>query len=207
MAKFSELTTGKQMGIILLVLIAISAGLYFVVYKSMDDENRQSHARLKAKEDENALLRPYEAKKVEMEQRIASLKLQLDSLNRIVPEEKEAPGFMKMMQAEALRAGILIRRYTSQPVASREFFTEVPFGLDLDGSYYSLLRFFDNVSKLDRIVNITGLKMATVKKPSDAGVKKQYQYNSAESVVVTCTATTFYSHGDTPAPAGSAPAK
>jgi type IV pilus assembly protein PilO len=104
------------------------------------------------------------------------------------------PGFMKMMNAEAAKAGIELRRYTSKPTAAKDFYTEVPFEMELDGPYYSMVNFFDRVGKLERIVNVAGLQVATTKKPTDAKAKHTYQYAPNESVVATCTATTFFSH-------------
>ena len=204
MAKFTDLPVKAQLGIVVGLAVVVTAGLYYTMYKSMDDQNRASQKALQAKLDEIAQLKPYEAQKTEMEQKIASYNQQLESLNRIVPEEKEAPQFMQMMQGEAAKAGIEIRRYTSMQTSQKEFFTEVPFAVELDGPYYSLLKFFDDVAKLDRIINITGLKMASTKAPGPSGVKKQYEYAPTESVVVSATATTFYSRTDS---APAAPAK
>jgi hypothetical protein len=72
--------------------------------------------------------------------------------------------------------------------------------MELDGPYYSVLSFFDRVGKLERIVNVSGLTMATTRKPAEAKVKHSYQYAPNESVVATCMATTFFSH-DMEAPA------
>jgi type IV pilus assembly protein PilO len=84
------------------------------------------------------------------------------------------------------------------PVANKDFYTELPFELELDGPYYSMLNFFDRVGKLERIVNVSNLLVASVKKPSDAKTKHTYAYAPGESVVATCTATTFFSHDMTP---------
>jgi Tfp pilus assembly protein PilO len=96
-----------------------------------------------------------------------------------------------------------LRRYTAQQVSSKEFYTAVPFEIELDGSYYSMMRFFDDVSKLERIVNVSNLLVANTKKSSEAKVKHTYQYAPGESVVATCVATTFFSHEQQ----GTAPAK
>ncbi len=66
--------------------------------------------------------------------------------------------------------------------------------MELDGPYYSMLNFFDRVGKLERIVNVSGLLVATTKNPTNAKVKHTYQYAPNESVVASFTATTFYSH-------------
>ena len=108
---------------------------------------------------------------------------------------------MKMIDAEALKAGVELRRYTALPVTSKEFYSEVPFEVELDGPYYSMLSFFDQVSKLERIVNVSNLLVANTKKGSEAKAKHQYQYAPNESVVATCTATTFFSHDTMPAAA------
>jgi type IV pilus assembly protein PilO len=84
-------------------------------------------------------------------------------------------------------------------VSNKEFYSEVPFEVELDGPYFSMLTFFDQVSKLERIVNVSGLLVANTKKPSEAKAKHMYQYDPNESVVATCTATTFFSHDTTPA--------
>jgi len=68
------------------------------------------------------------------------------------------------------------------------------------------LNFFDRVGKLERIVNVSGLLVANTKKPTDAKAKHTYQYAPNESVVATCTATTFFSHDMAP-PAAAAPVK
>lgn len=207
MAKFSELSSGVQVIIVLGLAAVLSGAAYWFVYKDMDNSNRVLRAQLKAKQDENAALRPYADKKADMERKLASVKDQLEQMKRIVPDEKEAPQFMEMLQAEARRAGIEVRRYVAKSTAQREFFTEVPFDIELDGSYFSMLHFFEYVAHLDRIINVSGLKMASLRKASDAGVKKQYQYAPSETVAVTCTATTFFSREITPGVVAAAPAK
>jgi hypothetical protein len=57
-------------------------------------------------------------------------------------------------------------------------------------------------------VNISGLMLSNTKNPSGAKAKHTYQYAPNESVVATCTATTFFSHDLEPAVAvaGARPA-
>lgn len=198
MAKFSEMPGKSQLGIVVGVAVVLTLALYGMVYKDMITANENQQRLLQAKLKENADLKQYEGRKVEMEQRIAGLQQQLETLNRIVPSEAEAPQFMEMMEDEAQKAGIEIRRYTALPASTREFFTEVPWDMELDGTYFGLLNFFDRVSKLDRIINVSALRMATAKKPGLANLKKTYNYAPSESVVVGCTATTFFSRESQP---------
>jgi Tfp pilus assembly protein PilO len=206
MANFSELPGKTQVAIIVGGAVALTVGFYFLQLRRMTEANQLASAALQAKQHQNALLRPYRDKEKELEQKIATLQQQLEILKKIVPDEKEADQFMHIMQATAYSAGVEIRRYTSKSLATREFYSEAPFEIDIDGPYFSVLNFFDRTSKLERIINIGGLQMASVKKPGDARVRKTYQYAPSESVVVNCVATTFFSHESAPQAAPSKPA-
>ena len=199
MGNFGEMSGLKQWAVVIAVALLATAGLYYTVFKSQRDQNMDAQQKLEAKQKENRELEAYRPKLAEIERQLASLKQQLEIERRIVPDEKEVDGFMRMLDAEASKAGIELRRYTAQPVAQKEFYSEVPFSVELDGPYYSVLGFFDRVGKLERIVNVSGLMMASTRKPGEAKPKKQYQYAPNESVVATCTATTFFSHDLDPA--------
>ena len=211
MANLSDISGAKQWGVAIGGVVLICAALYFTYFKSQRAANETAQAALTAKLDENAKLEPYRTKLTDIDRQIANLKQQLEIERRIVPDEKEVDGFMKMLSGEALKAGIEIRRYTARPTANKEFYTEVPFEIELDGSYQSMINFFDQVSKLERIVNVSDLLVANTKKGSDAKTKHTYQYAPNESVVATCVATAYFSHDSSapaarPAGAGVAPA-
>lgn len=208
MGTFSELPGIKQWGILLLAAMVVSAGLYFTLFKSQRDANTQAQQQLETKERENRELESYRPKLAEMERQLATLKQQLDIERRIVPDEKQADDFIRAVDGEAVKAGVELRRYTAMPVANKDFYSEMPFELELDGPYYSMLNFFDRVGKLERIVNVSNLLVASVRKPTEAKTKHTYTYAPGESVVATFTATTFFSHDMTPpAAAPSTPVK
>jgi len=179
----------------------VTAALFFTVFKSQAEKNTSAQHALEDKVKENNELESYRPKLKQIEQQLTELKQQLDIERRIVPDEKQVDGFMTMLDSEAVKAGVELRRYTSKPTNSKEYYTEVPFDLELDGPYYSMLNFFDRVGKLERIVNINGLLVSNTKNPANAKAKHTYQYAPNESVVATCTATTFFSHDLAPAAA------
>ena len=193
MAKWSELPARTQWAVIGVAVVAITALSYFFVCKPIADQNTQTGQQLAAVKAENDSLRPYRDKLTDLERQIESLKQQLEIQKRIVPDEKEADTFIRMVQATAASAGIEIRSYTSKPTASKEFFVEAPFDINIDGPYYSVVNFFDKMAKLDRIINVSGLQMAGVEAPGQARVRKTYKYSAGETVVASCTATTYFS--------------
>ena len=208
MANFGEMSGVKQWAVLVTGTALVTVGLYFTLFKTQRDQNAAAQQKLETKMKENAELEAYRPKLAEIERQLVSLKQQLEIERRIVPDEKEVDNFMRMLDAEASKAGVEIRRYTADPTAQKDFYTEVPFEMELDGPYYSMLNFFDRVGKLERIVNVSKLLVASTRKPSEAKAKKTYQYAPNESVVATCVATTFFSHdldpGAGPSQAGKA---
>lgn len=198
MGTFSELSEIKQWAALVFAGLIVTAAMYFTLFKSQRDENTQAQQQLDVKLHENAELEAYRPKLAEMERQVASLKQQLEIERRIVPDEKQADDFIRAMMAEALKAGVEVRRFTARPTATKDFYSELPFEVEVDGPYYSMLNFFDRVGKLERIVNVSNLLVATTRKPSEAKTKRTYQYAAGESVVSTCVATTFFSHDIAP---------
>ena len=191
---FSELSGLKQWGTVILGGALVTGALYFTVFKSQSDKNAVAEHAVQEKVKENIELESYRPKLKDMERQLANLKQQLEIERRIVPDEKQVDTFIETMDGEAQKAGVELRRYAAKPVVSKDYYSEVPFDLELDGPYYSMLNFFDRVSKLERIVNISGLLVSNTKNAADAKVKHTYQYAPNESVAASFTATTFFSH-------------
>ncbi|MGA8764488.1 MAG: type 4a pilus biogenesis protein PilO [Candidatus Sulfotelmatobacter sp.] len=200
---FNELSGVKQWAAVLAGGALVTAALYFTVFKSQSDKNAAAQHVLEEKVRENNELESYRPKLKDIERQLASLKQQLEIERRIVPDEKQVDGFIETLDGEAQKAGVELRRYSAKPVAAKEYYSEVPFDMELDGPYYSMLNFFDRVGKLERIVNISGLLVSTTKNPSAAKAKHTYQYAPNESVVATFTATTYFSHDLEPAGSGA----
>jgi type IV pilus assembly protein PilO len=205
-----ELTGVKLLGGLVLGAALVTGGLYYTVFKTQREANVAAQGKLKDLLRKNAELEAYVPKLADIERQLASLKQQLEIERRIVPDEKEIDNFMRMVSGEARKAGVEIRRYTARPYSSKEFYTEVPFEVEFDGPYYSMLGFFDRLTKVERIVNVANLAVATTKTPSVARAKHTYQYAPGESVVATCLTTTYFSHDldpAGPAKAATPPAK
>jgi type IV pilus assembly protein PilO len=189
-----ELSGVKLLGVLVLTAVVGTGALYYTVFKSQRDQNAQAQVKLQAKLRENAELEAYRPKLADMERQLANLKQQMEIERRIVPDEKEVDNFMRLVSGEARKAGVEVRRYTSRPYVAKDFYTEVPFEVEFDGPYYSMLGFFDRLGKVERIVNVSNLLVASTSKPSEAKAKHTYQYAPSESVVATCVTTTYFSH-------------
>lgn len=188
MKKFSEMSFFGQLGIMLLVAALLVGGGEFFWLNTMRVANKDMDGKVKTLEAENEKVRPNEARLKQLKVENEQLEQQLANLRNIVPEEKEPDVFIRMVQEAAVNAGINVRRFSARPTSQKDFVTQAPFDISLDGNYYTVLQFFDRLSRLSRIINVDNLTM----RPA-AGGGGRYTLSPSETVVATCTATTFFS--------------
>ncbi len=116
----------------------------------------------------------------------------MEAQRKVVPEEEEVPSFISLVEDQAAAAGIEVRRYTPKETTTKEYYVEVPVDIDVDGPYYSVLKFYDRLQKSERIVNASKLTMGSLK-GGKSPVKKAYKWSPNETVSANCLLTTFYS--------------
>jgi type IV pilus assembly protein PilO len=192
MLSFKQLPYVAQLGIVALVVLLLAAGVYMFSLNPLAKANQADALTLRSKQAEVALLTPYKAKLQQLTVQTEVLKVQMEAQRKIVPEEKEVPTFITMVENEAAAAGVEIRRYTAKDIAAKEYYVEVPIEIDIDGPFYSVLNFYERLQKLERIVNVSRLTMGALKN-GKTGTRKGYQWSSNETVGANCLLTTFYS--------------
>src|SRR5229473_936550 len=99
----------------------------------------------------------YERRSADFKRDVEGLQKQLDTLKTIVPEEKEADEFIRLVQQAASASNVTIRRLTSQAIVAKEFHYEMPFEVQADGPYFNVLDFFGRLGRLSRIINVGDL--------------------------------------------------
>jgi type IV pilus assembly protein PilO len=102
----------------------------------------------------------------------------LSTLKIILPEAKQTDQLLREVQESAVTSNLLIRKFQPMPVNQKDFFSEWPINLEVDGTYHALGVFFDKLSKFSRIVNVSDVKILENKK-------------AGRTISTTCVATTF----------------
>jgi type IV pilus assembly protein PilO len=117
----------------------------------------------------------------------------LQALSRILPSQKEVDDLLRKVQQLAAESSLDVLRFKPEATKPQNFYAEWPISLELDGSYHNLAYFFDRLSRLSRIVNVSNLKVDAKQDP-----------NIASTIKATCTATTFV-FIESPPPAPTVP--
>ncbi len=146
-----------------------------------------------------AELQVYERRNAEFKLEMAGLEKQLDTLKVIVPEDKELDDFMRLVQGAAVASGVQIRRLAAEAVIPREYHYELPFEIEVDGSYFDIENFFARLSRLSRIINVGDLSFGGLNEAKDS----KYPVRPGTTVTGKCRITTFFTKpGEaTPVPA------
>lgn len=163
------------------------------------DRLNQEHQKLT---QEVTALRVYERRYSEFKLEMEALQKQLDTLKTIVPEDKELDEFIRLLQGAASAANVQVRRLTAMPLSPKEYHFEMPFEVQVDGPYYSILEFFTRLSRLSRIINVGDVTFSGL---GDAKSAK-YPVRPGTTVTGTFIATTFFTKA-AEEPVSKAPAK
>lgn len=183
-----------------LAVVIVLAGLYipYSPVAVIRDDLEAAKKQLAPLQAEVNTLRTYDQRKVELQGKIEALRKQLDTLQTIVPEDKQTDQFMLMLQGAAAASNVSIRRLTTKPIVAKEYHYEMPFEIEADGPYFSVLDFFTRLSRLSRIINVGDLTLKGVGESQG----QKFRMTPGTSVTGTVTITTFFTKASEEAAAG-----
>lgn len=149
-----------------------------------------AQAQMKPLETEVASLRVYKQRRAELQSEMDALQKQLATLQTIVPEDKQTDQFILMVQNAAIASGVSIRRLTAKPITTKPYYFELPFEIEADGPYYSVLDFFSRMGRLSRIINVGDLKLSGL----SGNTNTKFRVAAGASVTGIFTITTFFTN-------------
>lgn len=91
--------------------------------------------------------------------RLAALDEAVKVAVTLLPESREIPELLTQISELGLNAGLEFRLFKPEAEKRADFYAEVPVSLIILGKFHDVARFFDHLSKLSRIVNVTDIKI------------------------------------------------
>jgi type IV pilus assembly protein PilO len=82
----------------------------------------------------------------------------------LLPKEKEIPKLLKDISALGQNVGLDFLTFKPLADIPKDFYAEIPVTINVRGPYHNMGSFFDQVSKLERIVSVSNVKMSSPKK-------------------------------------------
>ncbi len=155
-----KIKVGITVGIILLPLI-----IFYFAYYQQKAEKIQSLNQQKttlAKQIQEVKLKASNLAKFEKELIEAEEQFLLSAA--LLPKEKEIPKLLKDISALGRNAGLDFLTFKPLADIPRDFYAEIPVTINVRGPFHNMGYFFDQVSKLERIVSVSNVKMSSPKK-------------------------------------------
>jgi len=175
--KVGQLTRRQRLLICIGVVLLLVGGFFYFMYlpkiKQIDTLGKQKtslQTQLATAKRKAAQLEEYRAKKKTAEEDFMIAKA-------VLPETKEIPSLLTNISQAGQDAGLDFLLWQPKSEVVKDFYAEIPVDIKVTGSYHNVATFFDNVSRLFRIVNIGDISM---KSGSDGS-----------TLNTTCTAVTY----------------
>lgn len=120
---------------------------------------------------------------------VRQLELELDKLLRILPARRNTPDLMRRIRSLAEQEDFTLKAFTPGVLGDKEFYSEWPIKVDLEGSYHNLALFFDRISRFSRIINVENLEIKAL--PPQAKNAKAPAEANPHTINAKFTAKTF----------------
>jgi type IV pilus assembly protein PilO len=168
--------------VILLFVVAASAGYYFFVWKSQHPLLLEARAKetelwstLENKARKAANLQAYKDQLAEMQKSFGAMLRQL-------PNKTEVPNLLVDISQTGLAAGLEEKLFQPQSEIRKDFYAELPIRIRLTGGYHQMGEFASGIAALPRIVTLHDIEIAPAGKgagPNDLVLNvtaKTYRY-------------------------------
>lgn len=178
-----------------LVAAAIVAGVWYLLVSPREKEIEAKTRQLDALQVQISEGRAARQKLPQFREEVRRLELELEKLLRILPARRNTPELLRRIRQLTEQGSFDLLRFTPGNFVDRDFYSEWPIAIRLNGEYHNLALFFDRVGRFSRIVNIENLKISAL--PNSP---------KGQSISASFTAKTFiYREAPPPEPVTSKP--
>lgn len=181
---FAALPAGAKVFLLFAGLALMTAGYYGGFHMMLEEETVAAERKHKTLQQQLEEAHDRQAEFLRLREELAGREA-LDQQNlRILPVTAEIPAFLDDLNRLAELSGLSMADVKPEAEAKDKFFVRVPVSLTIKGGYHQLAKFFYNISRLERAINMEDIVLSSER--STAGEPGQ-----GIALAVTVRATTF----------------
>jgi len=176
-----------RLAVVSAFLVALTGTYWQVFYKPVQDERRVLVAKAQELQRDLNNARSVAANIPAVEAEIEGMESDLELALKQLPNRKQFEDLLQDISTAGKKVGVAIKSIDRDKEVPRDFYAEVPFQLEIEGSYHDLARFFEMVASLPRIVNIGSLDIQVSKESQAetrlkvAGKARTYRFLADEA--------------------------
>lgn len=160
---FLDRSTLHKAGIVAILALVCGGSFYQFMLSPYLEEQAQLTENRTTLEQQLATEKRIAKNLPKYEQEVKELEVRLRLALQELPDRKQIDQLLAGVSDLARKAGLEVTLFKPESVVPRDFYEEVPVAMTVEGSYHQVATFFDEVGRMDRIVNIRGIEMVNSK--------------------------------------------
>ncbi len=191
--RLDNLSRPVQHALLAGLVLCLAVVFYMYFMKDLIRERDALKVEIVNLETSVAKMTAVESQLKEFEQELAQLKRRLADLRSILPAQKETPTVLRSVQQMAVSSNLKILKFTPKPVLTRDFYSDWPIEIEVQGNYNGLGTFFEKIGRATRIIDVGTISIQNIQGSTDPKL----------TLKAKCTATTFVYRENQPDQAGN----
>lgn len=150
-------STPRKIAILAGAIVLVYALYYSFVYSPRSEEVAKLIDSVEIARNEKKVKLSKAANMARLQAELREMEAKLKEAVAQLPDRKEIPDLLTSLSNKAREAGLEILLFRPRAENFQEFYAEIPVDIVVKGGFHNAVAFFDDVSKLNRIVNIDNI--------------------------------------------------
>jgi len=158
--KLDKLKKPHKLGIFFGTILVLAAGFFFLFYQPLQNDITGLTEEIEKLETQILQHRKIAREMNKFKEQLDDVRLQFEFARRLLPDTKEVDQLLRDISDKGGQSGLNVILF--QPNLQdelKDFYAEISFDMQVEGPYLNVARFFYELGRLPRIVNIKDIKM------------------------------------------------
>ena len=169
--------------------LILAGAVHYAWFRGLNAQIKTKRADLETLHQEIQKGLAAERKLPQFREEVRRLELELGKLLQVLPSKRNTEELIKRIETLTRQGDFTLKKFTPGEFVPKEFYSEWPIDIQLDGTYHNLALFFGRMSRFSRIINVEDLKVTAVenvpqKSIAAAFVAKTFIYTGDENPVL-----------------------
>ena len=165
--KILDRPKAQKLGILVGLIILISAAFYSFLYSPQADEIAKLNESIEAAQNEKSIKQKRAANLPKLQKELGDLDIRLKEAIAQLPSKKEIADLLSSIATKAQESGLDIDLFRPRPENYKDFYAEIPVEMNIRGTFHNVIMFFDAIGRLTRLVNIDNVGFKNPKVSGD----------------------------------------
>jgi type IV pilus assembly protein PilO len=158
-SSFNALPPAGKAVLLVAVLAVLSGGYYVGIQMGLEQDSADAQRQHSVLTNDLNQARERQKEYLRLREELAAREAADKQNMRVLPETAEIPAFLDDLNRLAELSGLRVSNVGPKQEAPEQFFVRVPVALNIAGKFHQLTKFFYNVSRLERAINMENISL------------------------------------------------